>query len=50
MILYPELCRWISIDAIDYMTPSILDGANLYSYCGNNPVIGYDPYGEKWWY
>ncbi|MCB9498425.1 MAG: RHS repeat-associated core domain-containing protein [Bacillales bacterium] len=42
----PELCRWISIDAIDYLDPSTLENSNLYSYCNNNPVMGYDTEGN----
>ncbi|MCB9498820.1 MAG: RHS repeat-associated core domain-containing protein [Bacillales bacterium] len=45
----PELCRWISIDAVDYLDPSTLEDSNLYVYCGNNPVMGYDPDGEWDW-
>ena len=41
----PELCRFISPDSIEYLNPESINGLNLYAYCGNNPVMGYDPYG-----
>ncbi len=49
----PELGRFISADSIEYLDPETLGGLNLYVYCGNNPVIGYDPNGtfdwDKFW-
>ncbi|MCB9498817.1 MAG: RHS repeat-associated core domain-containing protein [Bacillales bacterium] len=45
----PSLCRWISADAIDNLDQSTIDGINLYAYCGNNPVMGYDPEGKWNW-
>ena len=40
----PDLGRFISEDpARDPKNP------NLYSYCGNNPVMRVDPTGEFWW-
>ena len=42
----PELGRFISADSIEYLDPETLGGLNLYAYCGNNPVINYDPTGE----
>ncbi len=41
-----ELGRFISADSIEYLDPETLGGLNLYAYCGNNPVINYDPTGE----
>ena len=41
----PELCRFISPDSVEYLNPESINGLNLYAYCGNNPVMGYDPYG-----
>ena len=34
---------------IDYLEPHNFTGMNLYSYCGNNPVMGYDPSGHWTW-
>ncbi len=46
----PEVGRFITIDAIEYLDPESINGLNLYAYCGNNPVMGYDPNGTaKWW-
>lgn len=46
----PELCRFISQDSVDYADPEKINGINLYAYCGNNPVMGYDPTGTtEWW-
>lgn len=40
----PDLGRFLSEDpAADSRNP------NLYSYCGNNPVIRTDPNGQFWW-
>ena len=41
----PEAGRFITIDDISYLDPSSINGLNLYAYCGNNPVMGYDPNG-----
>ncbi|MCM1289490.1 MAG: RHS repeat-associated core domain-containing protein [Corallococcus sp.] len=42
----PETGRFINADDISYLDPETLGGLNLYAYCGNNPVIHYDPTGE----
>ncbi len=42
----PELCRFINADSIDNLDTNNLNGLNLYNYCGNNPVTGYDPNGD----
>ena len=42
----PEIGRFISQDNIDYADPKTINGLNLYAYCGDNPVMGYDPNGE----
>ena len=43
----PNICRFISADSISYLGA---DGTpvsyNLFAYCSNNPVMGYDPTGE----
>ena len=33
------------MDSIEYAAPQTINGLNLYAYCGNNPVMGYDPEG-----
>ena len=43
----PEIGRFISMDSIDYANPESINGLNLYAYCGNNPVMGYDPDGHS---
>ena len=43
----PELCRFISPDSVDYLDPSSINGLNLYSYCGNDPINKYDPSGHS---
>jgi hypothetical protein len=35
----------MTIDDISYLDPDSINGLNLYAYCGNNPVMGYDPNG-----
>ena len=40
------MCRFINADGIDYLgMGDELLAFNLFSYCGNNPVMGYDPMG-----
>ena len=41
----PEIGRFITIDDISYLDPEAINGLNLYAYCRNNPVMGYDPNG-----
>lgn len=43
----PEVGRFISQDDVDYAEPEVINGLNLYAYCGNNPVMGYDPVGTS---
>ena len=45
----PEVGRFISQDDVSYLDPNSINGLNLYAYCGNNPVMGYDPYGTWDW-
>ena len=45
----PELCRWILPDSIEYLDSQSINGLNLYYYCGNNPIMGYDPNGTFDW-
>ena len=37
------------MDAIQYADPESVNGLNLYAYCGDNPVMGYDPEGTWSW-
>ena len=46
----PEIGRFMTIDDISYLDPDSINGLNLYAYCGNNPVMGYDPNGTLEWY
>ena len=46
----PETGRFISQDDVDFINPECINGLNLYAYCTNNPVMGYDPDGTlDWW-
>ena len=41
----PEWCRWLNADHPSFLQPDSLQGLNLYTYCGNNPVMCLDKYG-----
>ena len=43
----PEIGRFINNDSIYYIDPESINGLNLYSYCGNNPVNYIDPTGNS---
>jgi len=43
----PEVGRFINMDDPSYSEPSVFNGLNLYAYCGNNPVMYYDPTGRS---
>ncbi len=45
----PEVGRFLNMDSVRYADPESINGINLYSYCGNNPVMGYDPDGTWSW-
>ncbi len=45
----PSVGRWISADDSSYLDPKTINGINLWAYCGNNPVMGYDPEGTWNW-
>ena len=46
----PTWGRFLNADDIDYLgAGSNLNSYNLYAYCGNNPVMGYDPTGLWDW-
>ena len=44
----PQTGRFISMDDISYLDPETIGGANLYAYCGNNPIMRVDPTGHDW--
>ena len=46
----PQLYRFVSPDIVDCLDPSFINGLNLYSYCGNEPINRYDPSGLFWDY
>jgi len=46
----PATGRFLNEDAISYLAPKTLGGLNLYAYCYNNPVMGYDPDGTIAWF
>ena len=43
----PEVGRFINADGIVGANGGVL-GYNMFAYCNNNPVMGYDPSGEGW--
>ncbi len=45
----PQIGRFINIDDISYLDPKTINGLNLYSYCGNNPITRIDACGCDWW-
>ena len=42
----PEVGRFLNRDSVSYADPQTINGLNLYTYCGNNPVMYIDPYGK----
>lgn len=47
----PEVGRFINSDAHEYLgNGAELSNYNLFAYCGNNPVLGYDPEGTFFWH
>ena len=43
----PEIGRFLNADDINYLgADGSLLSYNLFAYCGNNPVMGYDPLGH----
>ena len=44
----PATGRFINADGLEYLDPETIGGLNLYSYCGNNPVMYTDPSGTFW--
>ena len=47
----PEIGRFINADDYELVgtLASVPGQLNMYAYCGNNPVMGYDPYGTWDW-
>ena len=45
----PETGRFISQDQISYLQPDVINGLNLFAYCGNNPVMRIDENGCSFW-
>ena len=43
---FPEYCRFISVDSVDYLDPEHISGLNLFAYCVNNPVMYSDVTGH----
>ena len=43
----PEILRWMSLDSLEYIDESKINGCNLYAYCGNDPVNNFDPSGHS---
>lgn len=44
----PALGRFINADCRTSSNHSFI-GYNMFAYCGNNPMMNIDPYGESWW-
>ena len=42
----PDLCRWMSLDSLEYLEHETLNGMNLYAYCNNDPINFSDPEGH----
>ena len=47
----PTICRFINADNYELVAQlsSVPGQLNMYAYCGNNPVMGYDPTGTLDW-
>lgn len=44
-----ETGRFINADDPAYLDPESINGLNLYSYCGNNPIMRVDETGKGFW-
>lgn len=46
----PSWGRWLNADSPSQIKPENITELNLFSYCNNNPILGYDPEGLfNWW-
>ena len=45
----PSIGQFISPDTQNYLDSQTIGGVDLYAYCNNNPVMGYDPTGHWDW-
>ena len=45
----PSIGQFISPDTMQALQPNVIGGVDLYAYCRNNPVMGYDPTGHWDW-
>ena len=43
----PEVGRFLNRDSVSYADPQTINGLNLYTYCGNNPVMYTDYAGNS---
>ena len=46
----PQWGRFLNADSVDYLDPESIGGLNLYTYCGNNPIMRIDPFGNAWYH
>lgn len=42
----PQVRRFISMDKVEYIDSELINGVNLFVYCGNDPINNSDPKGE----
>ena len=47
----PQIGRFINADDISVLSEgkNFFNGLNLYAYCGNNPIMNIDEFGNAWW-
>ncbi len=45
----PEWCRWLNGDNLGFLNPQDTNGLNLFIYCSNNPITGFDVDGQFDW-
>ena len=47
----PSTCKFINADDVSILFEGkdIINGLNLYIYCGNNPITNTDDSGQAWW-